>query len=133
MYIISSSKSTALLEMPSLSRLRPYRCFFQQHTNYSGVSPSDFARIERERDRRRRKFRFRRYDAKNHMLIMALMTRVHETLHARLFSMLICLQICQMGLQESWGLLEPLLFMPEARYPTAAPTAPAKGTRRVAH
>ena len=75
--------------MPSLSRLRPYRCFFQQHTNYSGVSPSDFARIERERDRRRRKFRFRRYDAKNHMLIMALMTRVHETLHARLFSMLV--------------------------------------------
>ncbi|KAH6982346.1 hypothetical protein BKA56DRAFT_585730 [Ilyonectria sp. MPI-CAGE-AT-0026] len=65
------------------------------------VSVQQFAEIEKAREDRRRKFRFRRFSAATKILIIALPTRIHETLHACIWTD-ISLAIYDMGLRRAW-------------------------------
>ncbi|KAI1370228.1 hypothetical protein F4677DRAFT_465652 [Hypoxylon crocopeplum] len=65
------------------------------------VSPSDFAEIEEERVIRRRKYRWRRYHAESRILVVAIPTGVHETLHLLLYEKYRD-QLCGSGIQKAW-------------------------------
>lgn len=67
----------------------------------TNVSPSDFAKIERERDKRRRKFRFRRYDSSSQILFITLPTLLHEVLHLDLYARYRD-QLVRSGTERSW-------------------------------
>ncbi len=72
------------LEISSPSKVHADKLYYQKHipTIHPKVfSPKDFAEIEKERGLRRRKFRFRRYEAKSKILIIAIPTAAHEQLH----------------------------------------------------
>jgi len=65
------------------------------------VTPSRFAEIEKERVTRRRKFRFRRYHANSHILIITLPTELHESLHLELYQRYRD-QLVRQDKQETW-------------------------------
>lgn len=70
--------------------------------NNLDVSPSSFAQIEKERSIRRRRFRWRRYYVEPHVLIIAIPTAVHESLHITLY-MEYQSQLCRIGIQNTWA------------------------------
>ncbi|KAK3371312.1 hypothetical protein B0T24DRAFT_650314 [Lasiosphaeria ovina] len=51
----------------------------------TNVSPNQFTEIEREQETRRPKFRFRRYDSNSQILIITILTDIHEALHLGLY------------------------------------------------
>ena len=58
--------------------------------------------IDRERDSRRHKFRFRRYYATSHILIITIPTDLHEHLHIEL-NRTYDHKLVRMGLERSWN------------------------------
>ncbi|KAH6627856.1 hypothetical protein F5144DRAFT_286712 [Chaetomium tenue] len=65
------------------------------------VSPTRFAKIEREREKRRRRFRFRRYDSDREILLITTATDLHERLHLEIHQKYI-VQLVRSGREESW-------------------------------
>lgn len=66
------------------------------------VSPSSFAQIEEERSIRGRRFRWRRYHAEPQILIVAIPTGVHESLHQTLYLQYHS-QLCRSGMEKTWA------------------------------
>ncbi|KAK3902707.1 hypothetical protein C8A05DRAFT_43917 [Staphylotrichum tortipilum] len=60
-------------------------CASGDFLSFTGVSPSSFAEIQRERERRGRRFRLRRYEHDRQTLFVAILTLIHESLHLELF------------------------------------------------
>ncbi|KAK3384512.1 hypothetical protein B0T24DRAFT_544694 [Lasiosphaeria ovina] len=68
------------------------------------VSSNYFTEIQHEREKREkegRRFRFRDYDSNSRILIITILTSLHETLHRPLYDEFIG-QIRDMGLKKSW-------------------------------
>ncbi|KAK4154292.1 hypothetical protein C8A00DRAFT_14585 [Chaetomidium leptoderma] len=65
------------------------------------VSPSSFAKIEREREKRGRAFRFRRYNSDSRTLIIIILTKLHEQLHLGLYHQF-HYQLFQTGMHQAW-------------------------------
>ncbi|KAJ9139452.1 hypothetical protein NKR23_g7989 [Pleurostoma richardsiae] len=73
------------------------------------VSSDDFARIELERERERRAFRFRRYHADAHILVVTIPTKLHEELHIQL-NRTYDHKLVRMGLEHSWIMMGSATF-----------------------
>ncbi|KAK0614557.1 hypothetical protein B0T14DRAFT_310276 [Immersiella caudata] len=68
------------------------------------VSPNHFTEIQREREKREkqgRRYRFRDYDSNSRILIITIITSLHEELHKLLYNEFVG-QIREMGLKKGW-------------------------------
>ncbi|KAK3363375.1 hypothetical protein B0T25DRAFT_38811 [Lasiosphaeria hispida] len=73
----------------------------QEILAFHNASPQDFIRLDQERELRRRAIRFRRYNAKERILIVVIPGWPHEVLHLRLYQEAKN-EIVSMGLMDAW-------------------------------